>query len=140
VTLSAAALVAALYACAGGGSPDPQQNLICVTSAPPTEILYPASGATVPDGNFTLLLGNPDSPVSLAINGTVAVANLQPAPVPSPLPSPFTGDTSAAGYAVPSLQPKTTYQVMAPVPRSGCYDPANVPPQAIGTLGTFTTQ
>jgi hypothetical protein len=136
--LFAVAASAALAAC-GGGDP-PGQNVICVTSVAPDPVLYPTSGATgVPDGNFSLVLGWSEPTVSLAINGTVVVPDLPAASLPSPSPS-ATYPPNAVAYAVPSLQTKTTYQVIGALPLSGCYDPKTPPSPQTGTLGTFTTK
>ncbi|HLI96212.1 MAG TPA: hypothetical protein VKT72_09005 [Candidatus Baltobacteraceae bacterium] len=114
---------------------------ICVMAVSPAKMVYPAKGATnVPDGGFTLLLSHSESPVSLAIAGVTAVPTLQEATAPSPLRSDSTSAASKAGYVVPKLQPKTTYQVIVPLPASGCYDPNHPPAPQMTTLGTFTTQ
>lgn len=134
--------LAVLSACGGGGtSPSSNSNGICVTAVQAPSLVYPMNGATgVQDGNFTLVLSRAASPVSLATGGTTVVG-LASAPVPNPLPSPAASPSSTdAGYAVPSLQAATTYQVQGPLPLSGCYDPSSPPPQPIGTYGTFTTR
>ncbi|SRR5579872_2843631 len=114
---------------------------ICVMAVSPAKMVYPAKGATnVPDGGFTLLLSHSESPVSLAIAGVTAVPTLQEVAAPSPLPSASMSAASMnAGYVVPNLQPKTTYQVIVPLPASGCYDPNHPPAPQMTTLGTFTT-
>jgi hypothetical protein len=115
---------------------------ICVTVIAPATLVYPANNAkNVPDGNFTLVLSHEQGPVSLAIEGVTAIPTLQAAALPSAAPSPSaTPSLLAKAYAVPKLQPHTTYQVMAPLPISGCYDPNHPPAPKIGTLGSFTTQ
>jgi hypothetical protein len=108
----------------------------------PPQVVYPLNGATnIPDGNFTLVVGTTLSPVSLAINGNVVFANLASAPVPSPLPSPSLPNAAgSAGYAVPALHPATTYQVIAPVSVSGCFDENHPPSPSPTAIGSFTTQ
>lgn len=110
--------------------------------APPM-MVYPVNGATnVQDGGFTLVLSAQMSPVQLAIGSVIVYPKLQPAPVPNPLPSPATLPPSPllAGYAVGTLQPASTYDVIAPIPQSGCY-PANAAPSPRpGVIGRFTTQ
>jgi hypothetical protein len=131
-----------MAALAALGGSHASANNICVTALAPATLVYPANGAKgVPDGKFTLVLSHAEGPVSLAIDGVSAVPQLQSAPSPSPLPSgSAAGTVISAAYAVPALQPKTTYQVMAPLPVSGCYDPNHPPEPKIGTLGSFTTQ
>lgn len=139
-TALTASLLAALAACGGPAHVAPRVQ--CVLAGQPPALVYPAGGAgAAPDGNFTLVLTRADAPVSLALGSQTLAANLAAAAVPSPLPSPhatFAPNDTLAGYAVPALQPHTTYTVLAPVTPSGCF--ASPPPPAQAGIGSFTTQ
>lgn len=130
--------VAALTAC---GGPRVGGCLAIGTYVAPY-MVYPMSGATtLPDGNFTLVLSSSASPVQLDIGTMTVVTSLSGAPVPSPLPSPAAPGVvlNPAGYSVGSLQPATTYTVVAPAVFSpGCGESSR-PPQ-MRTTGTFTTK
>jgi hypothetical protein len=132
-------VAAALAACAAR-SADAPGDVICGIAPPPPYLVYPEDGATnVPDGVFTLVIQRAAPPVSLEIGSAVAVSNLAATAVPSPLPSPSTPNAVAgAAYAVPSLEPHTTYRVFGVYGVSGCHPDNYAPPPQ--PIGSFTTQ
>ena len=132
------AILAASLAACGGSSV--RQPLICpeIAFPAPPKMLYPAPGATgVPAGNFPLVLSfRYGTETSLQSSGAPAVANLQPAPLPSPLPSPAATPgpfASPVAYAVPSLQSAAAYAVIA------SFSPGPCAPGQV-TIGNFTTR
>ncbi len=138
---AAGAFAVTLAGCAGTtGAPSTTQGPVeCLLAPQPPSLVYPGDGATnVPDGNFTLLLTGSATPMSLEINNVVAVSDLQPTSIPSPLPTPAATASPHAAYAVPALQPATTYQVVGVYPVSGCHPLSYTPPPQ--PIGSFTTK
>ncbi len=134
----AGAMAAMLSACGGAATPRSQEQVICGLAPPAPSLVYPIDGAVnVPDGNFTLLLTSSATPVSLLVANATVFADLPPTTIPSPLPSPAATASPHAGYAVPKLQPSTTYEVVGVYPVSGCHPIDYTPPPQ--PIGSFTT-
>ncbi|MGD0051012.1 MAG: hypothetical protein ABSD03_04220 [Vulcanimicrobiaceae bacterium] len=125
-TLPLAATIA-LAACSGATTPPENRCVPIVIPAPP-KMVYPANGATgVPDGNFTLVLTYGfGSSLTLSATGAPTVTTSGVTTLPN-----------GAGYAVPALQPATTYTVTGSVvisPGPGCGNSTSTM-----VFGTFAT-
>lgn len=99
-----------------------------VIPASPT-MVSPTNGATgVADGNFSLVLTSSAYAIEVKAPGGATVALPAPSPAPSSSPAP-----SDETFAVPALQPATTYAVV------GLFDAGNSC-EITTSIGTFTTQ
>jgi len=98
-------------------------------------MVYPAPGATgIPDGNFSVILSNHTVTLTLNLVNSNVVQVYTALPVPNPT------DPRQSAYAVPALQPQTTYSVLARLQDNDCLVGSGAIPLQLLSLGSFTTQ